>query len=66
MSQKLTIEEIKNIFGQFGLTVLDTESKGIGYKYNCVDKDGYKYSRSASSAKATLRKGKKIMGIFLV
>ena len=62
MSQNLTLDEIKNIFGQFGLTVLDTESKGIGYKYNCVDKDGYKYSRSASSAKATLRKGKKNNG----
>ena len=62
MSQKLTIEEIRNIFSQFGLTVLDTEYKGIGYKYDCVDKEGYKYSRSASSAKATLRKGRKNNG----
>lgn len=62
MSKKLAIEEIQEIFKQFGLIVLDSESKGIGHKYNCVDKEGYKYSRSVSSAKATLRKGRKNNG----
>lgn len=62
MSQKLTIEEIRNVFSKFGLIVLDTESKGIEHKYTCVDKEGYKYSRSASSAKATLRNGRKNNG----
>lgn len=62
MSKKITIEEIKDIFNKFGLTVLNTESKGIGYKYDCIDCEGYKYSRSVSSAKATLRKGRKNNG----
>lgn len=62
MSKKITIEEIQEVFNQFGLTVLNKESKGTGFKYDCIDENGYKYSRSISSAKATLKKGRKNNG----
>lgn len=62
MSKKFTIEQVQDIFNNFGLQVLETESKGIDYKYKCIDKDGYLYSRSAHSAQATLKKGRKNNG----
>lgn len=62
MSKKFTIEQVQEIFDKFGLTVLDNEPKGIDYKYKCIDKDGYLYSRSAHSAQATLRNGRKNNG----
>ena len=62
MSKKFTIEQVREIFGKFGLTVLDNESKGIDYKYKCIDKEGYLYSRSVHSAQAILKKGRKNNG----
>lgn len=62
MSKKFTIEQVQEIFDKFGLTVLDNEPKGIDYKYKCIDKDGYLYSRSAHSAQVTLRNGRKNNG----
>lgn len=62
MSKKFTIEQVQEIFDKFGLTVLDNEPKGIDYKYKCIDKDGYLYSRSAHSAQATLKNGRKNNG----
>lgn len=62
MSRKFTIEEIQKIFDNFGLVVLNKEAHGIDYKYDCVDADGYKYSRSPHSAQSTLKKGKKNNG----
>ena len=62
MSKKFTIEQVQEIFDKFGLTVLDNEPKGIDYKYKCIDKDGYLYSRSTHSAQATLRNGRKNNG----
>ena len=62
MSKKFTIEQIQDIFNNFGLKVLESETKGIDYKYKCIDEDGYLYSRSAHSAQATLKKGRKNNG----
>ena len=62
MSKKFTLEQIQDIFNNFGLTVLETEAKGIDYKYKCIDKEGYLYSRSAHSAQSTFKKGRKNNG----
>ena len=62
MSKKFTIEETKEIFEKFGLEVLDTEAKGIDYKYTVRDKEGYLYNRSTHSAQATLKRGRKNNG----
>lgn len=62
MSRKFTIEEIQGIFDNFGLTVLNKEAHGMDYKYDCVDVEGYRYSRSPHSAQATLKKGRKNNG----
>ena len=62
MSKKFTIEQIKAIFEKFDLIVLESEAKGIDYKYKCVDKEGYLYSRSTHSAQSTLKKGHKNNG----
>lgn len=62
MSKKFTIEQVKEIFEQFDLTVLEAEAKGIDYKYKCIDKEGYLYSRSVHSAQAVLKKGRKNNG----
>lgn len=60
--KKVTIEEIQELFDNFGLTVLNLESHGVNYKYDCIDEYGYKYHRSAHSARATLKKGRKNNG----
>lgn len=62
MGKKFTIEQVKEIFEQFELTVLEDEAKGIDYRYKCMDKEGYLYSRSAHSAQATLKRGRKNNG----
>lgn len=62
MRKKFTLEQIQDIFSNFGLTVLETEAKGIDYKYKCTDKEGYLYSRSAHSAQSTFKKGRKNNG----
>lgn len=62
MSKKITIEQVREIFEKFGLKVLESEVKGIDYKYKCIDKDGYLYSRSTHSAQATLKKGRRNNG----
>ena len=62
MSKKFTIEQVREVFEKFGLEVLESEAKGIDYKYKCIDKDGYLYSRSTHSAQATLKKGRKNNG----
>lgn len=62
MGKKFTIEQVKKIFEQFELTVLEDEAKGIDYRYKCMDKEGYLYSRSAHSAQATLKRGRKNNG----
>ena len=56
MSRKFTLEECQEIFSQVGLTILENEAKGIDYKYKCVDKDGYLYSRSTHSIQACLKR----------
>ena len=58
MSKKFTIKQVKEVFEKFGLAVLESEAKGIDYKYKCIDKNGYLYSRSVHSAQATLKKGR--------
>ena len=58
MSKKFTLEQSQEIFNQFGLTILETEAKGIDYKYKCVDKDGYLYSRSTHSLQTCLKRNK--------
>lgn len=62
MGKKFTIEQVKEIFEQFELTVLEDEAKGIDYRYKCMDKEGYLYSRSVHSAQATLKRGRKNNG----
>lgn len=62
MGKKFTIEQVKEIFEQFELIVLEDEAKGIDYRYKCMDKEGYLYSRSAHSAQATLKRGRKNNG----
>lgn len=62
MSKKFTIEQVREVFEKFGLEVLESEAKGIDYKYKCIDKEGYLYSRSTHSAQATLKKGRKNNG----
>lgn len=62
MGKKFTIEQVKEIFEQFELIVLEDEAKGIDYRYKCMDKEGYLYSRSVHSAQATLKKGRKNNG----
>lgn len=62
MGKKFTIEQVKEIFEQFELTVLEDEAKGIDYRYKCMDKEGYLYSRSTHSAQATLKRGRKNNG----
>lgn len=59
MSQKTTIEEIRKIFNQVGLELLEDESKGVDYKYDCRDSDGYLYKRSPRTCLHTLRKNKR-------
>lgn len=59
MSRKFTFEEIEDIFNKVGLKVLDTESKGIDYKYDCEDSEGYLYKRSAHTCQHTLNKHKR-------
>lgn len=55
MSKKITIEEISKVFEQVGLTLLENESYGVNYRYDCIDSDGYKYKRSYATCKHTLR-----------
>ena len=62
MGKKFTIEQVKEIFEQFELIVLEDEAKGIDYRYKCMDKEGYLYSRSVHSAQATLKRGRKNNG----
>lgn len=62
MGKKFTIEQVKEIFEQFELTVLEDEAKGIDYRYKCMDKEGYLYSRSVHSAQAILKRGRKNNG----
>lgn len=62
MSKKFNIEQLQSIFEKFGLKILETEAKGIDYKYKCIDKEGYLYSRSAHSAQSTLKRGRKNNG----
>lgn len=59
MSRKFTFEEIKEIFNAVGLELLDTESRGIDYKYDCMDCGGYLYKRSAHTCQHTLSKNKR-------
>ena len=56
MSKKITIEEISKVFEQVGLTLLENESYGVNYRYDCIDSDGYKYKRSYATCKHTDRK----------
>ena len=60
--KKFTLEEIKKIFNDVGLTLLDEEEKGIDYKHKCCDKDGYLYRRSAHTCQYTLKNNKKFNG----
>lgn len=59
MSQKTTIEEIRKIFNQVGLELLEYESKGVDHKYDCKDSAGYLYKRSPRTCVHTLRKNKR-------
>lgn len=54
MSKKITIEETRKLFEQVGLTLLEDIARGVDYKYECVDSDGYKYKRSYHTCKHTL------------
>ena len=57
MSHKMTINQIKELFIEYGLTVLDNESKGVDYKYKCIDKDGYLFSKSVHSLERSIKQG---------
>lgn len=57
MSKKLTIEEIKQMFANVGLELLDTESKVTNYRYKCRDKEGYLYGRTAHNSQKVLKSG---------
>lgn len=59
MSKKTTIEEIREIFNKVGLELLEDESKGVDYKYDCCDSEGYLYKRSPRTCKHTLSKNKR-------
>ena len=52
------MKEIKKIFNDVGLTLLDEEEKGIDYKHKCCDKDGYLYRRSAHTCQYILKNNK--------
>lgn len=58
MSRKFTIEQTKKIFEAVGLELLETEARGIDYKYDCKDKEGYYYKRSAHTCQHTLKRKK--------
>ena len=58
MSRKITITEVKKIFSDFNLSVLDIESHGVDYKYTCQDEFGYLYSRSVHSLQRSKIYGK--------
>ena len=60
--RKFTLEEIRQIFNDVGLTLLDEEEKGIDYKHKCCDKDGYLYRRSAHTCQYTSKNNKKFNG----
>lgn len=62
MSKKFTIEQVRDIFNEFDLEVLEEKSKGIDYKYTVRDKYGYLFSRSVHSAQAVLKKGRRNNG----
>lgn len=59
MSKKITIEEIREIFNKVGLELLENESNGVDYKYDCIDSEGYLYKRSVRTCVHTLNKSKK-------
>lgn len=59
MSRKFTFEEIRNIFDSVGLRLIDTESHGIDYRYDCMDDDGYLYKRTAHTCQHTISKNKR-------
>lgn len=57
MSKKLTVEEIKEMFANVGLELLDDESKGTNYRYKCRDREGYLYARTTHSSQKVLKSG---------
>lgn len=59
MSKKFTIEQTQKIFEAVGLELLETEAKGIDYKYDCKDSKGYFYKRSTHTCQHTLKMNKK-------
>lgn len=59
MSQKFTYEQTKEIFEAVGLELLETESKGVDYKYDCKDSEGYFYKRSTHTCQHTLKMKKR-------
>lgn len=56
MSKKVPIEEIKKVFEQHGLILLETKSKGTRYRYKAKDKNGYLYLRSYATVKKSPKK----------
>ena len=63
MSRKFTIEQTREIFESVGLELLETEAKGIDYKYDCKDKEGYLYKRTTHVCQHTKSKNKKYDGL---
>lgn len=51
MSKKISYDEIKQIYEANGLTLLETETKGITYRYKGQDADGYLYYYGAKHLK---------------
>lgn len=58
MSKKISFIKIKEIFNKVGLELLDSEAKGIDYKYNCKDLEGYLYQKTVHTCQHTLKKNK--------
>lgn len=63
MSNKLTIDEIRKMFDNVGLKLLDEESKGTNYRYTCQDEEGYLYKRTAHSSQRVLKSDKYTMNV---
>lgn len=60
--RKFTLEEIRQIFSEVGLTLLDEEEKGIDYRHKCCDENGYLYRRSAHGCQYAAKKSKRFNG----
>lgn len=54
--RKFTLEESQEIFNHFGLTILDTEAKGIEKRYKCIDKNGYLYAKSTHALQTAIKR----------